>query len=62
MAMLARASPCGQRHCGGTVALLIAGLALAYVDQNVLPARLTGWDVADIRVRVRAARATSPAT
>ena len=32
----------------GTVALLIAGAALAYVDRNMLPPRLTGWDFTDI--------------
>src|SRR5215471_4883759 len=32
----------------GTVTLLIAGLALAYADRNVLPARLTRWDFVDV--------------
>jgi signal transduction histidine kinase len=32
----------------GSVALLAGGLALAYADRHLLPARLTGWDFTDV--------------
>jgi len=32
----------------GSVALLVAGLALAYVDRQLVPASLTGWTVSSI--------------
>jgi len=34
------------------VALTIAGLALAYVDQQLVPARLTGWTFSNISSQV----------
>jgi len=32
----------------GSVALMAAGLVLAYVDRHALPAGVTSWDLADV--------------
>src|ERR1700730_18930733 len=33
---------------GGSIALMVGGLALAYGDRHLLPAGLTNWDFSDV--------------
>ena len=32
----------------GSLALMVAGLILAYVDRHLVPATMTGWDFSDV--------------